>query len=649
MRLATTSRLTPLFALLALAACSDHKIDRNPVSPSGIMREAAGTVQYTYVCAWGPEGTYNFDVMATNVPAAGTLYNGNAPVVTMSLSNSNAANVCVPIWEPLEGGGATTLTITSKSAMAIDSVRVRDLIGTPIALYAANTKTITWPDAAHSSYVVDATHGYNIKFYYSPSCQDQDAMNFGETLPCVYGRLGDFVWNDKNNDGIQGLDETGMPRVTVDLLLCNNGNCSAVGTTTTDQDGHYLFDHIGAHEYHVCAATPDGFMPSASLQGGDPAKDSNGCPASTTLSQNRPEDLTLDFGFVLKPTQICSDPTATNNGQPGACEYPIPACPAGAFTFGYAANGDLLIRYDQFPAPNDNSYGVNAVGWPNGHKFGDLVGSDHAGFQLVDAAGKIRLSFNVDYLTAFAGAPSGYKSLGVSGGDGKMVVGTADGITATTSLDRNLNGFHIPGLFNASHVQQFGSVNVLVNSPPTDAAHQTYDITDPTLAAWDFHDTYFVTISSAKLASLGFDRNTWRVEPNLANLHNSPAKPCPPGPASIEVLSYNVKDKQVLVTIKNTGGSAVYLTNLTLDWPESNGSLTQIKLDGDVVYDTPDLASGPISLTTTQLVADQNKRKIDPGTSDVYTLIFQSNANTDLSLYTGSVTFSGLSLTVLPH
>ena len=36
--------------------------------------------------------------------------------------------------------------------------------------------------------------------------------------------------------------------------------------------------------------------------------------------------------------------------------------------------------YDQFPAPNDNSYGVNAVGWgTKGHTFGNLVGSDHAG------------------------------------------------------------------------------------------------------------------------------------------------------------------------------------------------------------------------------------------------------------------------------
>lgn len=323
-------------------------------------------------------------------------------------------------------------------------------------------------------------------------------------------------------------------------------------------------------------------------------------------------------------------------------------CPAGSFSFTYDAAG-LHIKYDQFPAPNDNSYGINAVGWgSHGHKFSDLVGSDHAGIQLRDGNGVVKLSFNVDYLTANAAAPSGYASLGVSGGDGKMLVGTADGITATTSLANNLNNINIPGLFDASHTQQFGSVNVLINSPPTDAAHTTYVISDPTLAGWDFHDTYYVDISPAKLASIGFDPATWKVEPNLDQLHNSPAKACPAGPGSIATTKYEVKDKQVKITIGNTGGSAVFLESLTLDWPAVNGKLMQIKLDGDVEYNVA-TASGPISLTTAQLPTDPNKRKIDKNSSDVYTLVFEKNADANLGNYSGTVTFSGTTLTVLPH
>jgi hypothetical protein len=238
------------------------------------------------------------------------------------------------------------------------------------------------------------------------------------------------------------------------------------------------------------------------------------------------------------PPPTCLDPAATNVGGPLPCQYPPPPpppptpCPGGSFTYSFNAAGDLLIKYDQFPAPNDNSYGKNSIGWnpKRPHRFSDLVNSDHAGIMLLDGTGKVRLSFNVDYLTAKAGTPSGYASLGVSGGDGKMIVGTATGITATTSLANNLNNINIPGLFNAAHVQQFGSVNVLVNSPPTDPAHLTYVISDPALAGWDFRNTYYVTVSAAKLAGLGFNAATWKVLPNADQLHNSPAKVCPPAP-----------------------------------------------------------------------------------------------------------------------
>ena len=332
------------------------------------------------------------------------------------------------------------------------------------------------------------------------------------------------------------------------------------------------------------------------------------------------------------------------------CPPETTPCPAGSFTYNLNAAGDLLIRYDQFPAPNDNSYGVNAVGWPNGHSFGNLTGSDKAGFQLRDPGGVVQLSFNVDYLSANASAPSGYASLGVTGGDGDMLVGTATGITATTSLANNLNNINIPGLFNAAHVQQFGSVNVLVNSPPTDAAHQTYNISDPTLAGWDFHNTYYVTISAAKLAGLGFNIGTWTVQPNASQLHNSPAKPCPPGPAvcDLAVTKTEVKDKQVKITVANNAANDVFLSDVLLNWPAANGKLMKVKSGGDVVYDNPDISGGSAHLTLAQLVADQNKRKLGHNSSEVITLEFEHNADPVLANYSSTLTFGNCVITILP-
>jgi len=212
------------------------------------------------------------------------------------------------------------------------------------------------------------------------------------------------------------------------------------------------------------------------------------------------------------------------------------ACPAGSFVVSTAdavnepgwpdgGVGDLLIKYDQFPAPNDNSYGANAVGWPSprGHKFKDLVNSDHAGVQIRNASNQVVLSFNMDYLSAFAGTPSGYKSLGVTGGDGGMLIGTATGISVTTSLASNLN---TTGYCSAGNCTVAGT-NLLVDSPPTDALHQTYVIASSAHALWDFHNTYYARISAAKLSAMGFNAATWTVQPNAAALHNSPEKACP--------------------------------------------------------------------------------------------------------------------------
>lgn len=488
------------------------------------------------------------------------------------------------------------------------------------------------------------------------------ARNFGTRLATVdpgssfpdYGAV--KVCNYYSTAGVPGagtyqviVDGVALPSFT----LTDNGQCVVVWQTSGD----------GSVTIKVTQTGPNCTLNLAVrhlVDNGNPDIVFEGATNTYTATVNTANGLSSDgyslwfqndgSGGCQPPPEVCTDQNATNYGGPLPCVYPNPPCPEGSFTFNFLANGDLFIKYDQFPAPNDNSYGINAVGWPNGHKFSDLVGSDHAGFQLVDGNGTVRLSFNVDYLSANTSAPSGYASLGVTGGDGKMLVGTADGISATTSLANNLNNINIPGLFNASHVQQFGSVNVLINSPPTDAAHTTYVISDPALAGWDFHDTYFVTISAAKLASLGFNAATWQVVPNPDQLHNSPAKACPSTGETLSITKYEVKDKQVKITILNSGSTDVILNALTLTWPSAtNGSLTQVKLDADVVYNGPAIADGSANLTTAQLVTDQNKRKLNHGSSDVYTLVFGNNADPNLSHYTGSVTFGSTTLTVLPH
>jgi protocatechuate 3,4-dioxygenase beta subunit len=168
---------------------------------------------------------------------------------------------------------------------------------------------------------------YSVQFVapagYSPSPKDQggdDALDSdadlvtgqthqtallsgGEDLTLDAGyflkaRLGDYVWHDTNANGIQEVDEPGIPNVTVNLL---NSGGTQIGSTTTDANGLYIFDNLVPGTYSVEFVAPAGFLPSPSDQGGDDALDSDadvgtGRTHQTTLLSGG-QDLTLDAGY----------------------------------------------------------------------------------------------------------------------------------------------------------------------------------------------------------------------------------------------------------------------------------------------------------------------------------------------------------------
>ncbi len=110
--------------------------------------------------------------------------------------------------------------------------------------------------------------------------------------------LGDFVWYDTNENGIQDVGEVGIPGVTVQLQDCA-GNVLA--TTTTDASGHYLFANLTPGDYRVLFVAPEGMDFSPMDQGLDDAVDSDadlttGLTACTTLDSGE-NDMTWDAGL----------------------------------------------------------------------------------------------------------------------------------------------------------------------------------------------------------------------------------------------------------------------------------------------------------------------------------------------------------------
>jgi hypothetical protein len=114
--------------------------------------------------------------------------------------------------------------------------------------------------------------------------------------------LGDKVFLDIDQDGIQDLGENGVSGVTVDLLDCNGNQIS---TTITDGNGNYLFSDLDSDiNYIVEFIPPINFFLSPSNQGGNDSLDSdagsNGRTACIDLAPNE-YNQTIDAG-IYDPT-----------------------------------------------------------------------------------------------------------------------------------------------------------------------------------------------------------------------------------------------------------------------------------------------------------------------------------------------------------
>lgn len=84
---------------------------------------------------------------------------------------------------------------------------------------------------------------------------DQAGMDIGSVQP---GRLGDRVWLDENGNGLQDLDEGGIPGVTVELLR----DGVVVATTVSDQYGFYFFTSIYPATYTLRVTAPAEVAPT---------------------------------------------------------------------------------------------------------------------------------------------------------------------------------------------------------------------------------------------------------------------------------------------------------------------------------------------------------------------------------------------------
>ena len=131
--------------------------------------------------------------------------------------------------------------------------------------------------------------------------------------------LGDRVWEDKNNNGLQDANESGLSGVSVTLYTC--GGTFVAGPISTDASGLYKFTGLMPGSYYVVFGTKDGYTRSTQYaQGQDPNAinnndsnaDANGRTGCVTLASGE-YNPTIDAGLV--PASQCVPGKFTFSGN----------------------------------------------------------------------------------------------------------------------------------------------------------------------------------------------------------------------------------------------------------------------------------------------------------------------------------------------
>ncbi|MEL6273886.1 MAG: SdrD B-like domain-containing protein, partial [Bacteroidota bacterium] len=151
-------------------------------------------------------------------------------------------------------------------------------------------------------------------------CEAVLIVSFDITDDCP-AKVGDFVWNDTNFNGIQDPGEPGISNVKV-TITSQDG--TFMDMQFTDENGMYMF-MVDPGTYKITFEQPDGLVPSPQDQGGDDAVDSDVDPAMLmtdffTLGPNE-QNFTFDAGFY--------DPCIANISDPGTIGFDQEICGPG--------------------------------------------------------------------------------------------------------------------------------------------------------------------------------------------------------------------------------------------------------------------------------------------------------------------------------
>jgi hypothetical protein len=190
---------------------------------------------------------------------------------------------------------------------------------------------------------------YELRAAFTPDDADECEAVAVETViiheNCL-AMVGDFVWLDRDRDGIQDAGELGIPGVEV-IITSSDGTYT--DNTFTDVGGRYKFT-VPLGEYKITFVKPNGVTASPKDAGGDDEKDSDADPVTGmtdffTLADQGINEMVMDFRWDAGFYSPCE-----NIDDPGEIGYDQRLCGPGAdpepfVSIRDASGGEGAIEY----------------------------------------------------------------------------------------------------------------------------------------------------------------------------------------------------------------------------------------------------------------------------------------------------------------
>ena len=222
--------------------------------------------------------------------------------------------------ETPQGGITVTLTGTDLNGNPVTLTTTTNAEGEYVFQVAAGNYTINYTPAAFGTTYPTATTPNTINLSVISGVEYSN-NDFGRNSA---GNLGDRVWNDANNNGVQDAGELGISGVTVQLFAGNG--TSLLASAATDANGLYNFPGLADGPYVVkvlTATLPSGFTQTGEGTSGNPngtpcGSLAGGCDSSIAATVAGGGSVTYaDFGYTNAASYAVTGNVWNDNGDGG--------------------------------------------------------------------------------------------------------------------------------------------------------------------------------------------------------------------------------------------------------------------------------------------------------------------------------------------